>query len=154
MTSVQLCPCGSGRGFLDCCGPALNGERPAATAEALMRSRFTAFARGDADYLLATWHPDTRPAQVDLSDQLVWERLDVLQIEAGGPDDRAGRVGFAAYYRDATGAQGCLRELSRFVRVEGRWRYLDGVPLAAPKPGRNAPCPCGSGRKYKQCCGR
>ncbi|MFA7386722.1 MAG: YchJ family metal-binding protein [Thiohalobacteraceae bacterium] len=152
MTS-RLCPCGSGRAYRECCEAALDGARPPATAEALMRSRFTAFVRGDADYLLASWHPATRPAQLQLDDQPRWERLEILHAQGGGADDTEGRVGFAAYYRSATGP-GCLRELSRFHREQGRWYYLDGRPLEGDRPGRNAACPCGSGRKFKRCCGR
>ena len=153
MTSMHLCPCGSGRGYHDCCGPALSGERPAATAEALMRSRFTAFARGDTAYLRASWHRDTRPAQLELDERLTWDRLEIFQVEGGGVNDGQGRVGFAAHYRSGAGT-GCLRELSRFVHEQGRWFYVDGAALPRHEAGRNAPCPCGSGRKFKRCCGR
>ena len=152
MTS-RLCPCGSGRAYSECCEAALGGAQPAATAEALMRSRFTAFVRGDAEYLIASWHPATRPAQLHLEDQPCWERLEILRTDGGGTDDSEGQVGFAAYYRSAAGA-GCLRELSRFRREQDRWYYLDGSPLEGDRPGRNATCPCGSGRKFKRCCGR
>ena len=151
--TTELCPCGSGRTYCECCEAALNGARPALTAEALMRSRFTAFVRGDANYLLASWHAETRPAQLRLDDQPRWERLEILRTEGGDAGDSAGRVGFAAYYRSAAGA-GCLRELSRFRREQGRWYYLDGGPIERDQPGRNAACPCGSGRKFKRCCGR
>ena len=109
-----------------CCGPLHRGERAAATAVALMRSRFTAFALGDVDYLLATWHPGSRPADLDLDDAVVWRRLQIVDTEAGGPDDPAGVVQFRAQYvRD--GSRHILHERSRFTRGgDGRWLYVDG----------------------------
>ncbi|AYF98605.1 YchJ family protein [Protaetiibacter intestinalis] len=121
---MSACPCGSGRAFAECCGPILAGE-PAPTAEALMRSRFTAFARGDAAHLLRSWHPSTRPASLGLDDATVWRRLQLVDTVAGGPDDAEGVVEFRASYRGPDGA-GLLHERSRFVRHEGRWVYLDG----------------------------
>lgn len=96
-----------------------------ATAEALMRSRFEAFARGDAAHLLASWHPSTRPAELDLEPELEWRRLQIVDTVAGGPDDDEGVVEFRASYRSPDGA-GLLHERSRFARVDGRWVYLDG----------------------------
>lgn len=93
-----------------------------------MRSRFSAFARGLAPYLLASWHPSTRPARVDLEDGTIWRRLQIVDTVAGGSDDAEGVVEFRASYRDADGA-GLLTERSRFTRVDGRWVYLDAVEL-------------------------
>lgn len=121
-----------------------------------MRSRYTAFTRGDAAYLLATWHVSTRPAQLDLAaDPVAWQRLDIRQTQAGGPEDARGKVAFVAHYL-AGGQPGTLQENSRFVRENGRWLYVDGqIGESQPaQTGRNAPCPCGSGKKYKRCCGR
>lgn len=153
---ADACLCGSGQAFGACCGPLLSGVHPAATPEALMRSRYSAFVLADADYLITTWHPRTRPDDLDLRDQPHWQRLEV--IGAGqAADGQSGWVQFAAHYHGPAGG-GCLRERSRFLLEQGRWLYLDGTqPPAAqsmPRPGRNAPCPCGSGRKFKQCCGR
>jgi SEC-C motif-containing protein len=119
------CPCLSGLPYAECCGPLHRGERSAPTAEALMRSRYSAFAVGDAAYLRGTWHPSTRPADLDLDPEVHWRRLDVLATAAGGPFDTAGTVEFRATYRDARGA-GTLHEVSRFVREDGAWSYLDG----------------------------
>jgi SEC-C motif domain protein len=124
MTDLDTCPCGSGRPFSECCGPLLAGE-PAPTAEALMRSRFTAYARRDAAYLRHSWHPSTRPAELDFESDLHWRRLQIVDTAAGGPDDAEGVVQFRASYRSNAGA-GLLEERSRFVRHEGRWVYLDG----------------------------
>lgn len=121
-----------------------------------MRSRYTAYVLGDDDYLLRTWHPSTRPASVDSGVGPVWTGLQVLASTGGGPDDTQGAVEFMARYRDGT-RLGSLHETSRFVREEGAWLYLDGeihpAAEAGTKVGRNALCPCGSGRKFKRCCG-
>jgi SEC-C motif-containing protein len=121
------CPCLSGDAYGVCCGPLHRGERAAPTAETLMRSRYSAFAVGDAGYLLATWHPRTRPSSLELDPDRVWRRLDVLATRAGGPFDDAGEVEFAAFFRDAsTGERGRLHEVSRFMRDGGAWLYVDG----------------------------
>ena len=119
------CPCGTGLPYGECCARLHRGA-PAATAEALMRSRYTAFAIGDAAYLCDSWHASTRPASLELEPGMRWRRLDIVRTEAGGPFDRTGVVEFAAHWVDAEGARGALRETSRFVREGGDWRYLDG----------------------------
>ncbi|WP_309064354.1 YchJ family protein [Microbacterium sp.] len=121
---VDRCPCTSGDVFGSCCAPVLaTGVAP--TAVRLMRSRFTAFAIGDAAHLLRTWHPSTRPARLDLDEEVRWVRLDILDVVGGGPFDRDGIVEFAAVHRDAEG-RGVLRERSRFVREDRTWLYVDG----------------------------
>ena len=124
------CPCGSGRPYPACCGRMHAGIAQAATAEALMRSRYTGFATANTHYLLVTWHPSTRPDGLDLDDRMTWRRLDVLRTDAGGPWDDAGTVEFVAHYRvddgTAIGERGRLHETSRFVREDGRWLYVDG----------------------------
>lgn len=122
--SAASCPCGSGLGYEDCCGPVHSGA-PAETAEALMRSRYSAFALGLPAYLLASWHPTTRPAALELDADATWRRLQIVDTVAGRPGDETGLVEFRASYRDAAGA-GLLHERSRFVRDSGHWRYLDG----------------------------
>ena len=87
-----------------------------------MRSRYSAFAVGDTDYLLASWHPSTRPDSLELDEELRWYRLDIVDRVAGGPLDSEGIVEFEAYYRGAD--RGSQRERSRFVREDGRWFYL------------------------------
>jgi len=124
------CPCGSGDPAAGCCSRYLVDARTAPTAEALMRSRYTAFATGNRDYLLASWHPSTRPDELELDERMVWRRLDVVDTDAGGPWDDAGTVEFVAHYRiddgTAIGQRGRLHESSRFVREGGRWLYVDG----------------------------
>jgi SEC-C motif domain protein len=160
--SLEGCPCGTGRSFAECCGPYLAGA-PAPTAEALMRSRYTAYARREVDYIIATHEPATR-AEVDRETTDQWAResewlgLTVLATEAGGPNDERGMVEFVARYR-AQGHDLTHRERSTFARIEGRWYFVDGevvkpAPVRAePKAGRNDPCPCGSGKKFKRCHG-
>lgn len=119
------CPCGRPLPFERCCGPALAGMAPATDAEALMRSRYTAFVRRDAAYLLATWHPNTRPTKLDLvaEPQPKWIGLEVRRHVRQDADHAS--VEFVARHRIG-GRAHRLHEISRFVRVDGRWFYLDG----------------------------
>ncbi|WP_027331092.1 YchJ family protein [Marinimicrobium agarilyticum] len=149
MTDTRMCPCGSRAIYEHCCGRYHAGE-PAPTPEALMRSRFSAFVENRTDYLTATWHSSTRPNTLDLTDSPNWVGLSVLASDAS---DDQGHVHFKAYYR--AGEQWCfLEEHSDFVREEGRWFYVSGETRDEGfKPGRNETCLCGSGRKFKRCCG-
>ena len=124
----KRCPCGSGEPYDACCEPILRGVAPAATAEHLMRSRYTAFAVGDRAYVSASWHPRTRPAKIDIDPEQRWMFLEILETVAGGLFDTQGTVEFRAHYR-ANGKRGVLHERSRFVRMEKRWVYLDGERL-------------------------
>jgi len=123
----ERCPCGSGAQYGDCCGPLHHGAA-AATALALMRSRYSAFALELPDYLAATWHPSTRPGELELDEDTDWRRLQIVDTLGGRPADTEGTVWFRAAYRSSAGA-GVLEERSRFVRHEGRWVYLDGDVL-------------------------
>lgn len=125
MTDAVRCPCLSGNDFDSCCGPLLQGS-PAPTAERLMRSRFTAFTLEDAEHLLRTWHPTTRPDSLDLDPGLSWRRLLIVDRVAGGPFDDEGVVEFEAFWRQGA-ERGSLHERSRFVREDRRWYYLDGA---------------------------
>jgi SEC-C motif-containing protein len=90
-----------------------------------MRSRYSAFAVGDVDYLLASWHPSTRPSTLELDPGLRWFRLDILATERGGMLDNEGTVEFCAHYREGRTADS-QREVSRFRKIGRRWFYLDG----------------------------
>ncbi|MBU4033384.1 MAG: SEC-C domain-containing protein, partial [Proteobacteria bacterium] len=96
----DLCPCGTGLKFAKCCGPLLEGSQPAPTAEALMRSRYTAFAMQDVPYILRSWHRKTRPAELDLDDQegFVWHGIEVLETQGGEAGEQAGVVEFIANF--------------------------------------------------------
>jgi SEC-C motif-containing protein len=119
--TTVACPCGLGQPYAECCGPAHRG-RPPVSAEALMRSRYTAFALDDAGYLLSSWHPDTRPASIESDPDLRWVGLDLLGSTGGGMFDAEGVVEFRAHFRDG-GRPGQLHEVSRFVRHDGHWVY-------------------------------
>jgi SEC-C motif domain protein len=159
---VSACPCGSGAPLPRCCGPILDGAA-APTAEALMRSRYSAHVLGRIDYIVDTHDPATR-GRVDRAAVERWARdsewlgLRIVARERGGRDDDDGVVEFQATYRSG-GATVVHHERSRFSRRDGRWLYVDG-DVVKPAParreatvGRNDPCPCGSGKKYKKCCG-
>lgn len=120
------CPCGSDDGYRACCGPLHDSESQARTAEELMRSRYSAFARGDAGYLFRTWHPRTRPTDVTVDPRVTWTGLEMIDTAAGGPDDDRGEVEFTARFESA-GRADSLHERSRFERRAGRWFYLDAV---------------------------
>ncbi|MBB2990134.1 SEC-C motif-containing protein [Mycolicibacterium iranicum] len=120
MRSNEVCPCGSGTAFGACCLPLHLGERHAASAEQLMRSRYSAYVVGDSAYVWRTWHPRTRPAEVnDL--EVTWRRLEILDRVAGQAGDDVGEVEFRAHHR-----VGVLHERSRFEMRAGRWFYVDG----------------------------
>jgi SEC-C motif-containing protein len=134
------------------------------TAEALMRARYTAYTRGEIDFILATMEPERR-ADTDIdgirewSENSEWLGLAILSTEEGGPEDTSGVVEFVADYV-YDGEERRHHERARFVRLDGRWFFDEGEKIRArpfvresPKVGRNDPCPCGSGRKYKKCCG-
>ncbi|WP_110185863.1 YchJ family protein [Pokkaliibacter plantistimulans] len=151
------CPCGSGRFYHQCCQPLHTGEQVATTPEALMRSRYAAFALGNlGQYLLDTWHVSKRQglSASELSRRDTdWQRLQVLNSSV---QEDSGEVEFRAFFSE-NNALKVLHERSRFVREQGRWFYVDGVinpPAVSRQTGRNDPCPCGSGKKFKKCCGQ
>ncbi|MFE5789502.1 YchJ family protein [Rhodococcus erythropolis] len=119
------CTCGSGNALAECCGKYISGEAHAPTAETLMRSRYTAFAVMDDEYLTQTWHPDHRPTELDLDPDQTWLRLEILDTERGGLFDSDGIVEFRAHYTFGR-ERGKLHERSRFARTEGKWLYVDG----------------------------
>ena len=161
---MEHCPCGSGRQYADCCQSIIEGTQSAPTAEALMRARYTAHAVNAYDFLETSMHSSTRekvdaPKLREWSQAVTWEGLDVHETTDGLEGDATGRVSFTAKY-SVNGVAQELREDAEFSRENGEWRYLDGdvqghTPYRreTPKVGRNEPCPCGSGKKYKKCCG-
>lgn len=120
------CPCGTPARFEDCCAPLLSGAAFPQTAEALMRSRYTAFVIGDDAYLALSWHSATRPADPSAPQGIDWRRLRIRDTVAGGPDDETGEVEFVAHFRTADGARDFVHERSRFARENTRWVYVDG----------------------------
>ncbi|XOV88009.1 MAG: YchJ family protein [Pseudomonadota bacterium] len=120
---MTRCPCDSGLPAGECCEPILQGDE-ALTAVALMRSRYTAYVREDAEYLLYSWHPRTRPREVRFPENQKWLGLAIKRQEAGGEQDEEGLVEFVARFKIA-GRGHRMHEISRFTRFEGRWVYLD-----------------------------
>jgi SEC-C motif-containing protein len=122
--SSTACPCGSSRSYADCCGPWHSGA-PAPDAEALMRSRYSAYVLGRKEYLLGTWHASTRPARLDVGPgaSAKWLGLEVIRHESTGADRAI--VEFVARFK-SFGFSRRLHEISRFVRIDGRWFYVDG----------------------------
>jgi SEC-C motif domain protein len=163
--TTTLCPCGTNQEYSACCEPRIRGTRPAETAEALMRSRYSAFVKKEIDYILLTVVPDQRK-KVDRttveqwSTHSTWKQFEILSKSNGEANDSEGYVEFVARYAFGEVAQE-HREKSHFVKKDGRW-YFD--PARSKQPGlepahkvdvgRNDPCPCGSGQKYKKCCGK
>ena len=125
MVKLSECPCCSGKGYAGCCGPYIDGNEPAPTAEALMRSRYTAYTFLNEEYLLATWHASMRPERLGLADETPtkWLGLEVKRYEQSDADHAV--VEFVARYK-INGRAHRLHEVSRFVREEGRWYYVDG----------------------------
>ncbi|GAA1688356.1 YchJ family metal-binding protein [Nonomuraea maheshkhaliensis] len=122
----RACPCGLPGTYQDCCGRLHRGDSAAATAEQLMRSRFSAFAVGDEAYLLRTWLPSARPAGSVQDRRVKWTRLEVLESSGGSVVHTEGTVRFRAHYLDR-GRPGEMEEHSRFVRYEGRWVYAGAL---------------------------
>lgn len=162
-SAAELCPCGSGKPFAECCGPVLAGA-PAATPEALMRSRYTAYVKRNYIHLRRSL---SKEQQADFSEQdarewaesAEWLGLDITGTEGGAEADQEGAVDFVARFKTA-GEERKHVEKARFIREDGRWVYAgmivpkaEPVRREEPKIGRNDPCPCGSGKKYKKCHG-
>ena len=152
----DTCPCHSGKEFNHCCRPYIEGQSNAPTAEALMRSRYVAYAQNNAEYILKTWHESTRPEQDPTDEKVHWIGLQILRTEDGMENDERGLVEFRARCR-IKGQSAGIDEASEFIKENGRWFYVDGSTIqpvrSESKQGRNDPCACGSGKKYKKCCG-
>ena len=161
---MKDCPCGSGLAYAECCEPYITGVKNAPTAEALMRSRYAAYVEHTIDYIVDTCTQDEKD-RIDVkqtknwSEKSKWLGLKILSTEKGGPADTEGSVEFEALY-EMDGLRDTHHERARFKKDNGCWLYVEGnvapktVVRTGPKVGRNDPCPCGSGRKYKHCCAR
>ena len=128
---TDSCPCCSGKAYDDCCGPLHSGKDVAKTAEQLMRSRFSAYAKKQIDYLYETTHPDKRSASyrdemAAWANRAEFTKLEILAKRQGRSLDKQGKVEFVAYYRQF-GEEKQMHELSRFRRFQGKWHYYDGV---------------------------
>jgi SEC-C motif-containing protein len=161
---MKPCPCGSGLTYSECCEPYITGAQKAPTAEALMRSRYSAYTEGAVDYIIQTCirqgeRDIDEKATREWSEGSTWLGLKILALSKGQVDDTEGTVEFEARY-EQQGRTEIHHELGRFKKQNGLWLYEDGkiiphtVVRGSPKIGRNDPCPCGSGKKYKHCCGK
>ncbi|MEE3878255.1 YchJ family protein [Vibrio sp. YYF0003] len=165
----STCPCGSNLPYQQCCEIAHSNHKNVETPEQLMRSRYSAHVLGLVDYVVATYHPschaEDQRAGIAQSIDSDWCQLEVIRAEAGS-NENEGVVEFNAYFNEE-GKRYCLSERSRFVKESGLWYYIDGTfpqdeeepdprlnqPVSSLKVGRNDPCICGSGKKFKKCCG-
>ncbi|MGI2258336.1 YchJ family protein [Shewanella sp. GXUN23E] len=152
--SAIPCPCQSGSLYEHCCGLLHQAKESASTPEQLMRSRYCAFYMQQWSYLISTHHPQTRQG---LTEEALaqgphpqWLALDVLQASEDGAH---GQVTFKAWYKNA-GKVDAIYECSDFVKQDEQWFYTTGEQMRARLPGRNDPCICKSGKKFKQCCGK
>lgn len=158
----SACACGSGKSYGDCCAPYISGKKNPPTAESLMRSRYTAFAVGDMDYIYNTHHESTR-GELDMDGVKSWALnsewlgLEIRETDKGSEKDNEGKVEFKCKFLFNGGEQ-THHELSTFIKEDGKWYFVDGAlrnntqRRSEPKVGRNDPCPCGSGKKAKKCC--
>ena len=162
---MSQCPCNSGQEFSDCCAPYLKGKKKPTTALALLRSRYTAHTFANIDYIQKTHHPAHRgeidvASTRDWAENSDWLSLEIRNVEGGSEQDEQGTIEFIAQFNDAGGNLVNHHEVSLFRKHEGEWFFVDAeapkveqVRREAPKVGRNQPCTCGSGKKYKKCCG-
>ncbi|MGE5410977.1 MAG: YchJ family protein [Clostridiales bacterium] len=159
------CPCGSGKNYSECCEPFIKGQKTVQKAEELMRARYSAYAMHEIDYILDTNHPEKRD-EVDResvtkwSSESEWLGFKILNCSKGEPEDTEGEIEFVASYIQKSIKQD-HHELSTFKKLDDTWYFYDGK-LVSQKPivrigekiGRNDPCTCGSGKKFKNCCGK
>ena len=161
---MKLCPCGSGRPYSECCEPYITGAQNPPTAEALMRSRYSAYAEHAVSYIMETCIQNSGDRLDEKetrawSENSTWLGLTILSAAGGGSADTEGTVEFEAAY-ERNGLRDIHHETAKFKKIDGRWLYDEGtvaprtVVRSAPKVGRNDPCPCGSGKKYKHCHGK
>ncbi|MCG8454421.1 MAG: YchJ family protein [Spirochaetales bacterium] len=160
---MATCHCGSGVDYKECCYPIISGGVNAPTPEALMRARYSAYVEAEVDFILESHHHDgreelSREATEQWAKESEWMGLEIVQ-STGTEQDSYGSVEFIAKYRAADRSIVRHHERSGFEKVEGKWYFKDSEVIntpqkrEAPKVGRNDPCPCGSGKKYKKCCG-
>ncbi len=165
INELDQCPCKSGKKFGECCRPIISGEAKAKTAEELMRARYSSYVTGDVDFLRTS---AVKAIQEQFDEEVSkawsasaeWHGLEIIKTEKGGPRNKTGVVEFRALYT-ANGEFCNHHEVSTFVKEEDGWKFEDGqlvrdepIVREQPKIGRNDPCPCGSGKKYKKCCAR
>ena len=160
---MNICPCGSGADYAQCCEPVITGKRPAQTAEELMRARYSAHVGLHLDFIFESTHQDHRAGYDPdgtraWAEQSTWQGLEIAVVTTGMAGDTVGEVEFIARYKNKDGCRE-HHERGQFEKQDGQWFFTEGImvkqmPFAVSKLGRNDPCPCGSGLKYKKCCGK
>lgn len=162
MNDTDLCPCCSDKTFADCCKPLLENQKIATTPLELMRSRFSAHACKNMPHIIRTMRGkplklfDEDKTREEWFDQCVWTKLEIIDAPEVGKQDKEGIVEFKAHF-EFQGKPQFLHERSKFQLLENKWYYVSGQNKAAHietsnKVGRNDPCACGSGKKFKKCC--
>ena len=161
----MACECGLEGTTKTCCLPIIKGEKDAPTAEALMRARYTAYVEHEIDFLIGSLHPEhehnvDRESTKQWAESAAWMGLDVLNVKDGSENDETGEVEFIAHFQIKEQDQ-AHHERATFAKHKGKWFFVDGQELQGqpvvrdtPRIGRNEPCTCGSGKKYKKCCGK
>ena len=160
---MTICPCGSGIPYSECCEQIISGTRSAETAEQLMRARYSAYVFAKMDFIFESTHPDHRQGYdhdgtKEWAETADWQGLQIIGTLKGSADDSVGEVEFIARFIEK-GDDRQHHEVGQFKRKDGRWYFTEGKmlrqkPLMATKIGRNDQCTCGSGFKYKKCCGK
>jgi SEC-C motif domain protein len=158
---MEQCPCGSGRDYAKCCEPIIKGEQLAETAEALMRSRYSAYVKVETDFIFESTHPKHREGYDHIgtkewAESAEWQGLEIIDVKGGASGDSTGEVEFIARFSEK-GEPKVHHELGLFKKEKETWFFTDGKPVGQKpvtrvKIGRNDPCICGSGQKYKKCC--
>lgn len=162
---MDLCPCGSQVAYADCCEPIITESIQAPTAEKLMRARYSAYAKTAVSFIFSSTVEEKRSecdekAIRSWSENSTWHKLEILSTEKGTEKDEEGQVEFVAHFSEG-GIRKNYHEKGLFKKVDGSWQYVDGeIQKQQPytrsdeKVSRNAPCNCGSGKKFKKCCGK
>lgn len=161
---MTTCPCGSGAEYSACCEPVITGVKPAETAEQLMRARYSAYVGAHMDFIFESTHPEHRQGYDhdgtrQWAEESEWLGLEIVGGHKGGAEDSVGEVEFIAHFKEKGGDARDHHENGQFKRKSGNWYFTEGSevkprPIISNKIGRNDPCTCGSGNKYKKCCGK
>ena len=160
---MDLCPCGSNKAYGSCCQPVIKGEKHAATAEQLMRSRYSAYVKVEMEHIFTSLHPSYRTDYDEKktrawAENSEWHGMQILRTIKGGIDDQEAQVEFTVSYTES-GMKQEHHELASFKKKDDVWYFTTGknmpkiISHTSAKIGRNDPCSCGSGKKYKKCCG-
>lgn len=160
---MNICPCGSEKNYSECCEQIISGVQSARTAEQLMRARYSAYVLAEMNFIFESTHPDHREGYdhagtKEWAETAEWHGLEIIDTNKGGEGDSVGEVEFIARFTEK-GNKREHHEAGQFKRKDGNWYFTDGnmvrtKPLVVNKIGRNDPCTCGSGLKFKKCCGK